>query len=280
MQILETILTNKEAMSAFLTEHVARTIRFWVEYLSANAHTWATMFRVRTEQFHPSGTPYNKGCYPSFLELVPEPGTLGEAVDIVSKKCLRIDELKATEASKILDEDLETYFKMADTNATAILDGPGFLKGLLPKQVAQRMADFCKIHRPDISVITFPEDDKWVVLNIADGRITPHKNCSAPRSKPDSPISPQATVSDKISLKKQTASPSSTSINSPKPTKSCNGSSASEASKNGRKFLDPNNQLDFESNNKPSSPCARSTAKPSSDSIPLISPTHQTHHAA
>ena len=181
MQILETILTNQEAMSTFLVEHVAGTIRFWVEYLSANAHTWSTMFR-EDDQLHVSGTPYNYGCYSAFLRLMLEPGTLGEAVHIVSKKCIGIDELQATEASKILDEDLERYFKTAETNATAVIDGPGLFKGLLPIQVVRRMADYCKIHRPDISIITFPdqESDKWMVLTIEDGRITPHKDCSVP----------------------------------------------------------------------------------------------------
>lgn len=182
--MLTGILRNQEAISAFITGHVAQTIRYWEGNLSANAHNWDSMYN-RIKRFHTSGTPYNPGCCPTDIRALLDPKTLGQAVDIAAQKVDGIHSLNSSRPQDILDEDLETYFKTADSHYTAIMDGPAYLKGLRPIEVAKRMAEFCREHRPDIQAIVFFQrdanrEDLMMVLHVESQRIELLERCSVP----------------------------------------------------------------------------------------------------
>jgi len=151
---IETILKNNlEAIFWYLEIQVHPQILFWETNFRSNCHNFDAMFASRD---YKTGTPYNEGNHPIDISMTPEPGTIGEGLHILDKKCADnpIHILKQDNPQAILDELLQTFFQPG-SRFTALIDGGAKLTGLDPYTIAKKMRDYVKIHRPDIITIDF-----------------------------------------------------------------------------------------------------------------------------
>ena len=154
----EQMMHNNEAIFCYVRYCVLSEIRYWKRNIRSDAQNFASMFK---SQFYDTGTPYNDECYPSHLKMLWDPGTIGEALDIISKKCPPdgINLLRNKKPIDILNEVLHVYFKPG-TDFTAIIDGGALLKGLDNEWVAKVMLAYCQKRRPDIRAVVFFKKDK------------------------------------------------------------------------------------------------------------------------
>ncbi|MBA3957355.1 MAG: DUF3638 domain-containing protein [Parachlamydiaceae bacterium] len=144
---------HPEAMFLYLRHYSWPSIKFWKYSIRCNALNFASMFQF---QLHDTGTPFNDGSYPDHLKMLWDPGTTGEALHIIKKKCPSngIHLLNQTDPSRILDEVLERFF-VAKSQFTALIDGGAQLRGLSNLEVAKRMLQHAKRHHPEIQAIDF-----------------------------------------------------------------------------------------------------------------------------
>ena len=157
-QLIAFLLHNTRAINAYIGEFVCEKILYWKENLTANPQNFASMF---ASQYHDTGTPYNDGSYPGSVKMLWDPGTTGEALETLSRKCpaggIRI--LDSAKPADILDEVLQVYFK-SGSDFTSLIDGSAQLKGLSNEAVADRMLAYIGEHRPDLKGVAYFQKDK------------------------------------------------------------------------------------------------------------------------
>lgn len=175
-----TSLNHPEAAFLYVRFFVYKTIDYWTLNLRSNAQNFASLFN---SQVYDTGTPYNEGNYPATTKVLWDPGTIGEALHIINKKC-PADGIHALDNSKpdaVLNEVLQKFFT-SGSDFTAIIDGGAQLRGLNNEHVAHVMSTFAKQYRPDIkAIIFFMRDqnnvDQLMALKIGSSQPIPYEQC-------------------------------------------------------------------------------------------------------
>lgn len=182
-KLFEMLRKQEDFIFFYMHQCVWKEIQYHPLNLRSDAHNFGSMFHT---QFHDTGTPYNDGTYPDHLKMLWDPGTTGEALHILSKKCPEngIHILNKSRPQEVLDEVLNTYFK-AGTDFSALIDGGAQLHGLDNLSVAKQMLSYVKQHRPDIRAIDFfMQDaegrDQLVSWEIGADQPIPYDQCNLP----------------------------------------------------------------------------------------------------
>lgn len=182
-KVIEALRINEEIAFFFIRHNVLEQIKYWKRNFRSDAQNFSSMF---ASQYYDTGTPYNYGMYPDHLKMLLDPGTTGEALYILSKKCPAngIHILNSTCPRDILDEVLKTHFTPGSKFA-AVIDGGALLHGLENKTVAIVMLDFVKMYRPDIKAIDFFERDEEGRDHLMSWRVDaagpePYDRCNLP----------------------------------------------------------------------------------------------------
>lgn len=181
-QVTQEMQINVEIIFCYVRFFVYRDIEFWGKNIRGTSLNFVSMF-VDDSYFH-TGTPYNQETYHPDLKILSDPGTVGEALHIINQKNpgKGIHLLKASEPLAILREVLPTFFSKG-SKFSALIDGGAQFKGLTNSQVVHEMAEFAKVHRPDIKGIHhFRKDnqgkDQLFTLSIETRKEIPYERCS------------------------------------------------------------------------------------------------------
>ncbi len=139
-KIVDTLQFNPRAIFFYIRNFASKQITYWKQSINSNAQNFASMFK---SLYFYTGTPYNDGTYHWHLKMLWDPGTIGEALHILFKKCPQknIDIIKATKPSDILERVLEKYFSPG-SNFSMFIDGGAYLK-MSNEDIAERILDFC-----------------------------------------------------------------------------------------------------------------------------------------
>lgn len=185
-KVLAGMQRHPDAARAYVREFVWKKITYWKKNARNNAQNFSSMAK---SQYFDTGTPYNYGEYPANLKVLWDPGTIGEALHILSKKCPPdgVQLLTKTQPREVVDEVLEKYFQ-AGSDFTAIIDGGAQFRGLDNLTVARRMLVFAQKTRPDIEAIDFFVKDKQGVdqkMSLVRGSESPipYESCKVPLAK-------------------------------------------------------------------------------------------------
>lgn len=186
-EIVEVIGKYPDAVQLYMRYFVSKQIPYWKLNLRSNSQNFASQFGTIVSD---TGTPYNDGTYPVKCKMIWDPGTIGEALDILKRKCPPngIHVLDKDSPKDVLEEILKDYFQR-DSNFTAIIDGGALFKGLSNEYVAKQMLKHAETHMPHIKAVKFFKKDAqgkdqlvWLergsneATAIDDARIPP-KNC-------------------------------------------------------------------------------------------------------
>lgn len=156
-QQMEEIVTkfgqNQEATELYIRYFIAKQIPYWKLNLRSNSQNFASQFGTIVSD---TGTPYNYGTFPEKCQMLWDPGTVGEALHIIKKKCPEngIHVLDADQPKTILDEILKKFFSF-DSDFTAIIDGGALFKGVSNEFVARQMLAHAQINLPHIRAVKF-----------------------------------------------------------------------------------------------------------------------------
>lgn len=177
---LKEIGNSDEGILFYIRNFLWKETTFWEFNICSNSQNSASMFG---KLLFDTGTPYNPGAYPDKVKLLLDPGTAGEVLHILSKKCPPdgIHILRQSSPREVLDEILPRFFQMG-SKFRAIIDGGPLFQGLENLTVVRQMVAFAKRHRPDILAIDFfMRDEKLVdqVMSIVveSGEVIPHDRC-------------------------------------------------------------------------------------------------------
>lgn len=147
-------LSQNPDICMLYARHIIRPqILSWKRKIENNSHDFASM---PNSMISCTGTPYNDGTYPAWLQTLQDDGTIGEMLDIIHRKCPKdgIHLLKENQPKQILDEMLISYF-MPGSSFSALIDGGAMFTCLSNVYVAKKMFEHCKEHRPDIKAVKF-----------------------------------------------------------------------------------------------------------------------------
>lgn len=152
------VFRSTEAILLYIRYHVQGEIKYWKYNLRSGPQDFASMF---ASGFFDTGTPYNFGTYPSELKMLWDPGTIGEALHIINKKCPEngIHVLKSSMPKDVLHEVLHKFFSEGSL-FTALIDGSALLKGLENDEVAKEIMEFISSSRRDLKGIVYFRKDK------------------------------------------------------------------------------------------------------------------------
>ncbi|MBA3958249.1 MAG: DUF3638 domain-containing protein [Parachlamydiaceae bacterium] len=147
------LAVHPETAFLYMRSHVWKQIKYWVDSLRCNALNFASLFK---KQVHDTGTPFNDGSYPDHLKMMWDPGTAGEALHLIKKKCPPggVHVLKEKTPRGILKESLNRFFGRG-TQFTAYIDGGAQLRGMSNQEVAEEMLDHAAVHNPAIQAVDF-----------------------------------------------------------------------------------------------------------------------------
>lgn len=184
-EVVTRLKFHSEAILFYVREFVSPNISYWKYNARANGQNFASMF---AKGCYDTGTPFNEGVYPPNLKMLRDPGTIGEALNIISKKCPSdgISVLKSSTPEEIADEVLRTHFAPG-SDFVAIIDGDALFKGLDNESVARKMLDYCeKSGRKEIVAVAFYKRDKTdgkyhkMVIQSGISQPIPFDKCSVP----------------------------------------------------------------------------------------------------
>lgn len=152
-KIEEDLARSPLAIALYVRFFIHPTILYWPQNNCSDAQNATSMFK---KSYATTGTPYNAGSYPASAKMLYDPGTIGEALHILQEKCPLdgVHLLHHQKAEDVLEEILRSYFH-SGSGFTALIDGGAQLKGLSNREVASKMAEYARSHRPDISTIDF-----------------------------------------------------------------------------------------------------------------------------
>lgn len=178
---------HPKAILLFVREYVATKIRYWKYNCRGNGHNFASLF---AKGCFLTGTPYNDGVYPAHLKMQWDPGTIGEALNIIFKKCPPggISVLKSSKPKEILEEVLKAHFSPG-SDFTAIIDGNALFRGLDNESIARRMLTYCKeCGREDITAVAFYKRNldgsfKKMIIQSGVAEAVSFEKCSVPMEK-------------------------------------------------------------------------------------------------
>jgi len=153
-EMFEHLKNHSEFIFLYIEYIVNPEIKYWKSNIRNNAQNMASMF---ASFYTCTGTPYNDGAYPAGMEMLRDPGTLEDALGIITKKCPEnpVHKLTKSEPKDILQEILQKFFSRKESDFTALIDGGAQLKGLHNIEVARTMLEFVRKLRPDIMAIDF-----------------------------------------------------------------------------------------------------------------------------
>ncbi len=177
--IQERLSHQTEAILLYVRYFVWHQIRYWKLNIQSNPQNFSSIFG---SQFYDTGTPYNDGTYPN-VKMLWDPGTTGEALDIISKKCSAIHILKNQKPENILEEVLTSFFH-PHSQFSALIDGGAQLKGLTNEQVARKILKHAQQHLPHIQAVDYftrgPDGrDQLVTLEKGAHHPIPYEACSS-----------------------------------------------------------------------------------------------------
>lgn len=183
MEIIKAISQQDEMIFFYMRHFVRNQIQFWPLSIRSDAQNFSSMFH---SQFHDTGTPYNDGSYADHITMLWDPGTTGEALHILNKKCPKdgIHILKKSRPTEVLDELLTTYFRNG-SDFTALIDGGALLHGLDNVSVAKQMLEYVKKQRPDIHAVDFFMQDEegreqLMTWEVNAAKPIPYDQCNLP----------------------------------------------------------------------------------------------------
>lgn len=182
-QSLHALLKNNDSfILAYVRHMVGKTIEFYPEKCSSNSHNFASM----AQSFYScTGTPDNIDTYAEGTVLLPDPGTQGECVALIRKKCGTepIDILPSVGPQQMIQEVMHRYFSPGSLYSCVIERGALF-RGISNVAVAQQMLEYTRMHRPDIKGIVFwdssncqmvLENDASEPVAFSQSRLHPHE---------------------------------------------------------------------------------------------------------
>jgi|GEM_PF-5907408 len=157
-QALEGLALNPHAILLYVRFFVVHQITYFSDNIRTNSQVLTSLF---SKKYFDTGTPFNAGVYPPELKMLYDPGTIGEAMHLIDKKCPPdgIHLLKESLPGQVLDEVLQSFFS-AESGFTALIDGGAQLTGMSNSIVADRIRKFAQLHRSDIKGIDFFVKDK------------------------------------------------------------------------------------------------------------------------
>jgi Protein of unknown function (DUF3638) len=172
-EALKKLSESPEAALLYMRHFIRKEILYWTDNIQNTSQDFAGIFK---ENFSCTGTPYNDGVYPPNFELMADPTTLGEALNIFFSKCPEdgIHILDTNTPTDILQEILERFFK-AGSSFSALIDGGALFTGMDNTNVAKVMAQFCEKWRPDIKEIKYYQEDENGNESVASLRIGKHE---------------------------------------------------------------------------------------------------------
>ncbi|MCF7852240.1 MAG: DUF3638 domain-containing protein [Simkaniaceae bacterium] len=164
---------NFNVISYYVSTIASQDIRFAPHSISSDAQNFASAFA----QFDVvTGTPDNAATYPLGTKLVKDDTVMGQTV-------LHLQSKLKSETSSILclDEPSESKDPVAVLiestlsfkNAFAIMDAGALFQAdshLSNLEAAQRIMDYCVLHRPEIDVVAFYDADKQLKVLQKQGR--------------------------------------------------------------------------------------------------------------
>ncbi len=145
----------------YVRDRVAPDIKYYEWNLSSNASNFGSMF---ASFYSYTGTPYNRGCYPTQTTLVPDPGTDGETIAAIENKAVNFIEFKTPSPGEILGEIIEHFFDANQTSARALIDRGAVLNGIGSLDVAMRLLRYVESSRSDIDGIAFYQGSTLMML--------------------------------------------------------------------------------------------------------------------
>lgn len=180
-------LKNNPSFILFYLRHfVLKQIKYWENSLKSDVHNFKSMFSSGNFD---TGSPFNDGEYPHGLEMIWDPGTIGEALHLLKKKCPADNGIHLLESSgpkAILNEILHTYFR-AGSDFTALIEGAADLHGMDNLTVAKQMIEFITKDncRPDIQAVDFYMRDadgldQLMTLQVGSETPIPYHHCHLP----------------------------------------------------------------------------------------------------
>ncbi len=174
-ELIHHIKDHPDAILLYTRFRVQSEILYWKKIIRSGPQDFPSMF---ASGFFDTGTPYNFGTYPSNMKMQFDPGTIGEALHIISKKCPKdgLHTLDKKNPLEILKEVLVRFFQKG-SDFTAIIDGGSLLKGIANKQVADEIIEYVKRDRSDIQEIVYFENeggrDRLIAKSVKTGNSVP-----------------------------------------------------------------------------------------------------------
>lgn len=145
---------HHDAIIMYTQDFIVPTIKYYEENICSNAQNFAAMCAAF---YAVTGTPFNRGTYPVGTEVLQDPGTIGETVDVLLDKCAGDDAIEVLTQDKpreVLDEILAAHFA-AGSKRTALIDRGALFHGLTNEEVAERMIEYIRRHRPELQGLSF-----------------------------------------------------------------------------------------------------------------------------
>lgn len=161
-QIHQLLNRSDRVVLSYLRIFVAPEIRYYENNLSSNSTNFGSMF---ASFYSDTGTPYNKGCYPTGTAVLTDPGTDGESVDILEKKGSLPNAIQVLEQEaprNVLTEMIERFFH-ANRGAKAFIDRGAVFNGLSSNVVAKEILDYIEERRTDLDGVAFYMNGELVI---------------------------------------------------------------------------------------------------------------------
>lgn len=141
---------------------VAPKVEYFDISIKSDSQNFASMF---ASFYSDTGTPNKNGVFPQGTQVLWDQGTLGESLDLLSKKCNSpesIVEIQGDKPSSALKNILT--FIDSHRKISAIIDEGVVLQGLKNEKVAEEILSYIKKSRPDLDAVVFYTSDKKLVI--------------------------------------------------------------------------------------------------------------------
>lgn len=174
--LIERLRDHNGFVLSYVRRLVSEQIKYYGEKSYSNSHTFAAMLSKYTSC---TGSRDNHETYPEGTRLLLDPGTQGESVAMIRRKCgtAPIPILCAQSSLGLLDETMDRFFQTG-SGYCCIIDRGAIYRGLSTERVAARILEFVNEYRSDIKGVVFWDvDNNLVVLTRNSNRLVPFKQC-------------------------------------------------------------------------------------------------------
>ena len=177
-------LLNKSdrVVLTYIKYFVAKQIRYFDLNLSSNSSDFALMFE---SFFSDTGTPFNAGSYLKGTEVLSDPGTAGDSVDIMDKICSDPENttvLNEESPEELLEKVIELFFAQ-DSNARAFIDRGAIFNGLSSRKIAERLVQYITESRPELEGVAFYLDSQLMIWEKDADHPIPIEQSTIPKEK-------------------------------------------------------------------------------------------------